>query len=91
MFPCKIASKEISQEIISMIIEFAKYSVHVNVDTQCFIDNAIKITWNNIYNTFMHENFPMALEDVHAYINIKKSKIHRIACRFLVMPCPKAI
>ena len=27
------------------------------------------------------------LEDVHAYINIKKSRMDRIAFRFLAMPC----
>ena len=39
----------------------------------------------------MQENFVEDLEDVHAYINIKKSRMHRIACRFLIMPCAKVI
>jgi len=50
-----------------------------------------KVTWRNIYNMFMHEAFPEDLEDVHAYKNIKKSIIHKIKCRYLIMPCDEAI
>lgn len=39
----------------------------------------------------MLETFPKDLEDVHAYINIKKSRIHNITCKYPVTPCDEVI
>lgn len=39
----------------------------------------------------MQKKFPKDLEDMEVYINIKSSMIHKVACRFLVMPCVEAI
>lgn len=39
----------------------------------------------------MQETFLEDLEDVHAYINIKKSRIHKITCRYLVMSYTKVV
>lgn len=39
----------------------------------------------------MQEKFLKELKYVNEYINIKKSRMHKVSCRYLVMPCVEAI
>lgn len=89
--PQKVASRELLEENTNEPIKIAKPSIPIYANTHCFVDKTIEVTWSNIYNTFMKEKFPEDLEDVHAYINIKRSKIHKIECKFPVLSCIEAI
>lgn len=87
----KLASKEIWGESDDKPLEVTKSNIPIYVDIECFTEKMTNVTWSKIYNMFMQDTFPKDLEDVHAYININKSRIHGIACKYLVMPCVEAI
>jgi len=82
MLPRKVASKELSKASTDEPIEVTNPNIPIYANTQCFIDKTTEVTWSKICNTFMQENFVEGLEDVYVYINIKKSRMHRITCRF---------
>jgi len=68
-------------------VEVTKPTIPVYVDTKCFIDESTKVTWNGIKDTFMQKQFVENLKDLEAYINIRSFRMHRITCKFLVIPC----
>ena len=91
MPPCKVTSKELSEASTDETSKVTRPNVSIYADTQCFIDKGTQVNWRKINNTFMQDRFPGDVEYLHGYINIKKSKMHRITCRFSVIPCAKVI
>jgi len=85
MLPPKVTSKELSKARADECLEVTRPTIPIYTHIQCFIDKKTKVTWSIIYNTLMQENFPWDLEYLHAYINIKKSRMHKVTCKFLVM------
>lgn len=83
--------KELSEVSTDEPVEVTWPNVPIYIDTQCFIDKGRQVTWRKIYSTFMQERFVKDLEYLKAYVNIRRYRIHRITCRFLVMPCVEVI
>ena len=59
-------------------------------DTKLVADRDIKMKWFDINNTFSG-TFEEDLEDRRVYVNIHKSGLYRITCRYPVFPCADMI
>ena len=86
-----VASKEALEASTEGSIEVTRPTIPIYANTQCFIYKSIEVTWNDIKDTFMQKQFAKNLEDLEVYINIKRSRAHRIACRFPVILCVEVI
>jgi len=75
----KVASKETLEESIKEGVEVTNPTIPIHADTLCFIAKYIKVTWDSIKDTFMKKRFVKDLKDMQTYINIKRSRIHKIA------------
>ena len=53
----------------------------VYAGTQLFIEKDIKITWQEIKDIFVG-SFKEYLEDRQVYVNIHKSGLYRVACKY---------
>lgn len=55
-------------------------------DTKLFLDKDIKLKWQEVNEAFAG-TFREDLEDRQAYVNIHKSGLYWIACRYPAFPC----
>ena len=67
-------------------------------DTKCRVDKKVSYTWNYLFQPFQDKEFMMLLQDdvttklsKEVYRNIIKSRLHRVAMKTLVLPCPDVI
>lgn len=84
-------SKKTSKNSIEEAVECSKPTIPILLDTKCFIDKSLEVSWQDIKYAFMQNVFSEKLEDKKLYINIQRSIIHGVACIFLVLPCEKVI
>ena len=61
-------------------------SLPIYEDTKLFIDKDIKMKWQDINDTFLG-TFEENMEDRRVYVNIHKSGLYWIACRYPVFQC----
>ena len=59
-------------------------------DTKLFLDKDIKLKWQEVNEAFAG-TFREDLEDFQVYVNIHKSGLYQIACRYPVFPCTDMI
>jgi len=88
---CKVASKEDLESSTEEAVEVTNPTIPIYADTQCFIDKSTEVTWSGIKDTFMQKRFLENLEELEFYINIKLSRMHKITCRFPIIPCAEVI
>ena len=65
-------------------------SLLMYTNTHLFIEKHIKITWQDI-NTIFAGIFEENLEDQQVYVNIHKSGLYKVACRYPTFPCTNVI
>lgn len=59
-------------------------------DKNLFIEKDIKMKWQDINDTFS-STFEENMEDCRVYVNIHKSGLYRISCRYPTFPCAEMI
>jgi len=59
-------------------------------DTKLYLDKDIKMKWQEVNETFA-STFGEGLEDSQVYVNIHKSDLYWIACRYPAFPCTDMI
>lgn len=60
-------------------------SLLIYEDTNLYLDKDIKLNWKEVNETFTSA-FGEDLDELQVYVNIHKSSLYRIACRYLVFP-----
>lgn len=78
----KAGSKDTVESSTRDVVEQGSMSLPVYIDTHLFIKKDIKITWKDI-NTIFSCSFEENIEDRQVYVNIHKSRLYNVACRFL--------
>ncbi len=74
----RAGSKEIVESSTRDVVEQVTMSLPIYANTHIVIEKDIKITWQDI-NTVFGRNFEENLEDLHAYVNIHKSRLYKVA------------
>jgi len=54
--------------------------------TNLYLDKEIKMKWQEVNETFAG-TFGEELEDHQVYVNIHKSNLYQISCRYPMFPC----
>ena len=67
---------------------FASLSIYE--DTKLILEKDIKLKWKEVNDAFP-STFGEDLEDHQVYVNIHKSDLYQIACRYPVFPCTNMI
>ena len=58
----------------------------VFTDTSGYVSESLNIVWSKIYSIFDNDEFSCVDHDQLAYLQIRNSQLHRIACRPRFMP-----
>ena len=82
--------KDTIESTIGDVVEQVSMSLHIYEDTNFFIDKKIKITRQDI-NDIFSGTFEENLEDHRVYVNIHKSSLYWISCRYPTFPCADMI
>jgi len=61
-------------------------SLPIYKDTKLIIDKYIKMKWKEVNAIFLG-TFGKDLEDYKVYVNIHKSGLYRIQCKYRAFPC----
>jgi len=72
------------------VVEQVYMSLPIYEDTNFFIDKEIKIKWQDI-NDIFSGTFEENMEDHKVYVNIHKSGLYWVACRYPTFPCTDMI
>lgn len=83
-------SKDIVRSSTRDVVEQVSMSLLVYIETHMFIEKDIKITWQDI-NTIFTGNFEENLEDWQVYVNIHKSRLYKVACKYHTFLCTDVI
>lgn len=68
------------------IVEKVSSSLSIYEDTKLYLDKGIKLKWQEINETFVG-TFMEHLKDCQVYVNIHKSSLYWITCRYPAFPC----
>lgn len=60
-------------------------------DMACNINKTTKLSWYDIYEEFTKRDIPETYENFQVYINVKRSRLHKIAAHPPVFLCAKII
>lgn len=82
----RVGSKENIERSTGDMVEQVPINFPIYADTQLFVEKDMKITWEEIKDIFAG-TFNEDLEDRQVYINIHKSDLYRVACRYPAFPC----
>jgi len=82
----KARSKDTNRSAIGAAFEKVSSSLPIYEDTKLFVDKDIKLKWQEFNDSFAH-TFGEDLEGCQVYMNIQKSSLYQIACRYLAFPC----
>ena len=82
----RVGSKDIVESNIGDVVEHVPMNLPIYADTKLFIENDMKITWQEIKDIFAY-NFKEYFEYRQVYVNIHKLGLYRVACRYLAFPC----
>lgn len=83
-------SKDTVESATRDVVEKMSMSSPIYEDTKLFIDKDIKMKWQDINKTFLG-TYEEKLEDRRVYLNIHKSVLYHIACRYPAFPCADMI
>ena len=67
-------------------VEQVSSGLPIYEDTKLYLDKDIKLKWQEVNETFAG-TFGEHLEDQKVYVNIHKSGLYRIACKYPTFPC----
>ncbi len=79
-------SKDTDGSATGVAIERVSTSFLIYEDTKLIVDKYIKMKWQEVNDAFA-STFEEDLKDRQVYVNIHKSDLYRIACRYPVFPC----
>ena len=71
-------------------VEHVSSRMPIYEDAKLYLDKDIKLKWQEVNETFAG-TFGEHLEDRQVYVNIHKSGLYWIACRYPVFPCADMI
>lgn len=60
-------------------------------DTACNINKTTRLSWYEIYEELAERDIPETQEDFQVYINIKRSRLHKVVAHPPVFPCAEII
>ena len=86
----RAGSKHTIESAIRDVVEQVSMSLPIYEDTKLFIEKEINIKWKDI-NDIFSSTFEENLEDHKVYVNIHKSSLYQIACKYPAFPCAKMI
>jgi len=75
---------------IGDVVEQVAIKFPIYANTQLFIEKDMKITWQEIKDIFA-SNFKEDLEDHQVYVNIHKSSLYKVTCRYPTFLCMDVI
>lgn len=81
----RAGSKDTIKSTIGDVVEQVSMSLPIYEDIKLFIEKEIKIKWQDINDIFLG-TFEENMEDCRVYVNIHKSGLYRVACRYLAFP-----
>jgi len=79
-------SQDTDENATGAAVEWVSSSLRVYEDTKFFLDKGIKLKWQEVNESFPG-TFEEGLKDCQLYVNIHKSDLYRIACRYPAYPC----
>lgn len=85
-----VGLKDTIERITGDVVEKVPMKPPIYADVQLFIEKDMKITWEEINDIFAG-SFKEDLEDRQVYVNIHKSAMYRVACRYPAFPCTDII
>lgn len=71
-------------------VERVSSSLLIYEDTKLFLDKDIKLKCQDVNEAFIG-TFEEDLEDLQVYVNIHKSNLYQISCRYLAFSCTNMI
>lgn len=79
-------SKDTNKSAIGAAAERVSSSLLIYEDTKLILDKDIKLKWQEVNDAFTG-TFGEDLEDHQVYMNIHKSDLYQIACKYPAFPC----
>ncbi|MCY6525026.1 hypothetical protein, partial [Actinobacillus pleuropneumoniae] len=86
----RVGSKDTDGSATGATVERVSTSFLIYEDTKLIVEKDIKMKWQEVNDAFAG-TFGEYLEDHQVYVNIHKSNLYWIACRYLVLPCADMI
>lgn len=83
-------SKDTDGSAVGAVVEHVFARLPIYEDTKLFLDKDINMKWQEVNEAFT-VTFGEDLEDHQVYVNIQKSGLYRIACRYPAFPCADMI
>lgn len=84
-------TREATENSIEGFVDIPKTKAPILSYTRCFIENSTTLTWQMIFKDFIKKEFLEDLENKEVYINVKLSKLYRLAKQYLVLTCVEVI
>ncbi len=82
----RAGSKDIDESETGAVVERVFTGLLIYEDTKLIVDKEIKMQWKEDNDAFAG-TFGEDLKDRQVYVNIHKSRLYQIACRYPVLPC----
>lgn len=82
----RAGSKDTNESAIGHAVEQVSMCLSIYEETKLIVDKEIKLKWQDINDTFSG-TFGEDLEERRVHVNIHKSCLCRIACRYPSFPC----
>lgn len=79
-------SKDTIISAIGVVVEWVSASLPIYEDTKLVLNKNIKLKWQEVNNAFAG-TFGKDLKDFQVNVNIHKSDLYWIACRYPMLPC----
>ena len=86
----RVGSKDTDGSATRVVVEGVSTSLSIYEDTKLIVDKDIKLKWQEVNDAFAR-TFGEDLEDHQVYVNIHKSGLYRVACRYPAFPCADMI
>lgn len=86
----RLGSKDTNESATGEIAEQVSTSLPIYEDTKLIVDKDIKLKWQEVNYAFA-DTFGEDLEHHQIYVNIHKSELYGITCRYPVLPCADMI
>jgi len=81
----RIGSHDTNGMVAGTVVEQVSSGLSIYEDTKLYLDKDIKLKWKEVNETF-RGTFGEDLEDHQVYMNIHKSGVYWIACKYLALP-----
>lgn len=87
MAPKRFFQKDTTWSSIGKAIESNPVNFLIFSNTQLFIEKELDITWQKVNEVLSLKSFKIDLEDRQVYVDVQRSGLHKIACRYPIFPC----